>query len=96
MSRYPVTVCLPPMEPERVHDAIEAALTPFAKCERAVTAAAKSAAATLLRVRFHDNREAPLFDQETRRRWCGMPWPHDWPGKAGGALYPRDARGDGR
>lgn len=29
MSHFPVTVCLPPMAPERVQDALEAALVPF-------------------------------------------------------------------
>ncbi|MBL1115370.1 hypothetical protein JK364_23655 [Streptomyces sp. 110] len=28
--------------------------------------------------------------------WCGVPWPHDWPGKDGGAPHPRDAQGDDR
>ncbi|MEU9602637.1 hypothetical protein AB0E06_38335 [Streptomyces sp. NPDC048109] len=101
MSHYPVTVCLPPMAPERVHDALEVVLAPFAKCERAVTAAAKSAAAKWRRVRFRDNREpstreAPLFDRETRRCWRGVPWLRDWPGKDGDVTHPRDAQGDDR
>jgi hypothetical protein len=69
------------------------------KRERAITAAENSAAAKWQRARFRDNREpstkgTPLFDRATRRCWCGVPWPHDWPGKDDGAPHPRNTPED--
>ncbi|MFE7114997.1 hypothetical protein ACFU99_06170 [Streptomyces sp. NPDC057654] len=71
------------------------------KHERAVTAVANSAAAKWQRGRFRGNcepstRETPLFDPESHRFWCGVPWLHDLPCQDGGAPHPRDAQGDDR
>jgi hypothetical protein len=64
------------------------------KRERALTAAQQSSAAKWRRVRYRDNRapatiEPPLYDRETQRCWCGIPYPHDWPGKEDGIPHPR-------